>query len=312
MDESGLRFDAARPEPNEAPGEVGVDVQLAGICETDLQLMRGYMGFRGVLGHEFVGVARSGTFAGRRVVGEINCACRVCPTCLAGAATHCPRRTVIGILRRDGAFADRILVPPENLHLVPDELSTEHAVFVEPVAAAFRILEQRPMRAGERVVVLGDGRLGNLCAQVLRGAGGRVTVVGKHSRKLGLLSDLGLEAVARTDARPDREADVVVDCTGSPSGLADALAWVKPRGTIVLKTTVAAEHALSLAAIVIDEITLLGSRCGPFPPAIAALASGAVRVDRMIDAVVPLEEGVAALRAATTGDRLKTLLRVAE
>ena len=312
LDDNGLRFDPARPDPPAVQGEVPVDVLMAGICETDLQLMRGYMGFSGVLGHEFVGVARSGAFAGRRVVGEINCACHVCPTCLAGAATHCPRRTVIGILSHDGAFADRIAVPSVNLHPVPDELSTEHAVFVEPVAAAFRILEQRPIHVGERVVVLGDGRLGNLCAQVLRGAGGRVTVVGKHSRKLGLLSELGLEAVARADARPDRGADVVVDCTGSPTGLADALAWVKPRGTIVLKTTVAADHALSLAAIVIDEITLLGSRCGPFPPAIAALASGAVRVDRMIDAVVPLEDGVAALRAATTGDRLKTLLRVAE
>ncbi len=172
LDESGLRFEAARPEPNEAPGEVGVDVQLAGICETDLQLMRGYMGFSGVLGHEFVG---------SRPVGDVRRSARGGGNQLrvprvsdmpGGCVDHCPRRTVIGILRRDGAFADRILVPPENLHLVPDELSTEHAVFVRTVAAAFRILEQRPMRPGERVVVLGDGRLGNLCAQVLRGAGG--------------------------------------------------------------------------------------------------------------------------------------------
>lgn len=305
-----LRFDGSRPEPSSTEGDIPVDVLCAGICETDLQLMQGYMGFAGVLGHEFVGVAREGRYAGRRVVGEINCACHQCATCRAGWMTHCPRRTVIGILGRDGAFADRLLVPEENLHLVPEGLATEQAVFVEPVAAAYQILEQRPIQRGERVVVLGDGRLGNLCAQVLRGAGGRVTVVGKHARKLSLLAELGIDGVDRGAARADRGADVVVDCTGSPTGLGDALSWVRPRGTIVLKTTVAAEHALSLAAIVIDEITVVGSRCGPFVPAIEALATGRVRVERMIDGVVPLEEGVEALRGGAGGERLKTLIRV--
>jgi threonine dehydrogenase-like Zn-dependent dehydrogenase len=310
LEGDALRFAGDRVEPSPASGDVLVDVLCAGICETDLQLMRGYMGFRGVLGHEFVGVARAGRYAGQRVVGEINCACHECATCKAGLVTHCPHRTVIGILGRDGAFSDRLLVPEENLHVVPEEVSTEQAVFVEPVAAAFQILVQRPLQPGERVVVLGDGRLGNLCAQVLLGAGGRVTIVGKHARKLALLKELGIDTVDRAAARGDREADVVVDCTGSPAGLADALLWVRPRGTIVLKTTVAAEHALSLAAIVIDEITVVGSRCGPFAPAIQALAAGRVRVEQMIDAVVPLEKGVEALRGAAGGDRLKTLIRV--
>lgn len=302
-------------EPNYAAktpysGEIPVRVLCAGICETDLQLMRGYMGFHGVLGHEFIGIAETGEFAGRRVVGEINCSCRRCDFCRQGLANHCPHRSVIGILKHDGAFADVVHVPPENLHPVPDEISTWEAVFTEPLAAAFQIPAQIPLRGNERVIVLGDGRLGNLCAQVLAREGCRVTVVGKHDRKLALLSRLGI-AVAKLGAiEPDRSAEFVVDCTGSATGIQSALQFVRPRGTVVLKTTVAGEQSLSLAPIVIDEITVVGSRCGPFPRALAALARKEIDVLPLIDGVFPLEQAVSALERAATTPVLKTLLAV--
>lgn len=291
-------------------GEIPVRVLCAGICETDLQLVRGYMGFQGVLGHEFVGVAEAGEFAGRRVVGEINCSCRRCDLCQNGLANHCPHRSVIGIVKHDGAFADRVHVPAENLHPVPDEVSTREAVFAEPLAAAFQIPAQIPLSGNERVVVLGDGRLGNLCAQVLARHGCRVTVVGKHDRKLLLLSRLGIAVAKAGELEPDRSADLVVECTGSASGFQSAIEFVRPRGTIVLKTTVAGEQTLSLAPIVIDEIKIVGSRCGPFPRALAALACKEVDVLSLIDGVIPLEEAVSALERAATMPVLKILLAV--
>ena len=222
------------------------------------------MGFRGVLGHEFVGVAESGPMAGRRVVGEINCACWTCETCRRGLHTHCPNRTVLGILNHDGAFADLIAVPQRNLHAVPDSLSDEIAVFTEPVAAAFQIPAQISVRAKDRIVVLGDGRLGNLCAQVLARLSNHVLVVGKHPQKLALLKTFGISTALVSDPIDARSADVVVDCTGSETGLPTALKLVRPRGTIVLKTTVAGTQTLAWAPFVIDEVTLVGSRCGPF------------------------------------------------
>src|SRR4029453_10923631 len=203
-----------RSSPTPAAGEVLVRVIKAGVCETDLQLIKGYMGFRGVLGHEFVGIAESGPLAGRRVVGEINCACWNCETCRKGLNTHCPNRTVLGILNHDGAFADHIAVPQRNLHLVPDSLSDDVAVFTEPVAAAFQIPAQVTVRPEDRVIVLGDGRLGNLCAQVLARLSNHVTVVGKHSAKLALLKTFGLTTALVSDPIDERAADIVVDCTG--------------------------------------------------------------------------------------------------
>src|SRR5215510_11817589 len=260
-----------RPAPTPAAGEVLVRVLRAGVCETDLQLIKGYMGFRGVLGHEFVGVAESGPLAGRRVVGEINCACWVCDTCRMGLPTHCPNRTVLGILNHDGAFADLIAVPQKNLHAVPDSLSDDVAVFTEPVAAAFQIPAQVTVRPEDRIIVLGDGRLGNLCAQVLARLSKRVLVVGKHEEKLALLLSMGIDAARLSDPIGERSADIVVDCTGSESGLPTALKLVRPRGTIVRKTTVAGQQTLAWAPFVIDEITLVGSRCGPFDQALASL-----------------------------------------
>jgi len=298
------------PEPAPVDGEVLVRVTRAGICETDLQLIKGYMGFRGVLGHEFVGVAESGPMAGRRVVGEINCACWRCETCLRGLPTHCPNRTVLGILNHDGAFADLIAVPQRNLHPVPDSLSDDLAVFTEPVAAAFQIPAQMAIHAQDRVIVLGDGRLGNLCAQVLARLSDRVVVVGKHPEKLALLTSMGIATALTSDPLDDRAADVVVDCTGSETGLPAALRLVRPRGTIVLKTTVAGQQTLAWAPFVIDEVTLMGSRCGPFDWALEALERGHVRVQPLVSDRFDLSQGLEALARAQTKGVLKVLLDV--
>jgi threonine dehydrogenase-like Zn-dependent dehydrogenase len=310
LDHNGLAGRSDHPDPVPRDGEVLVRVLRAGVCETDLQLIRGYMGFSGVLGHEFVGVAQSGPMQGRRVVGEINCSCWTCSTCRAGRPSHCPNRSVLGILNHDGAFADLIAVPQRNLHAVPDAIPDEVAVFTEPVAAAFQIPAQIAIGMRDRVVVLGDGRLGNLCAQVLARLSSSVVVVGKHTEKLALLSGAGIATKLLADVEPDHNADIVVDCTGSPTGLPMALSLVRPRGTIVLKTTVAGDQTLALAPIVIDEVTIVGSRCGPFDRALAALGAGDVSVLPLISARYGLSDGVAAIEHARSRPSLKVLIDV--
>jgi threonine dehydrogenase-like Zn-dependent dehydrogenase len=247
---------------------------------------------------------------GRRVVGEINCSCWTCSTCRAGRPSHCPNRSVLGILNHDGAFADLIAVPQRNLHAVPDAIPDDVAVFTEPVAAAFQIPAQIAIGIRDRVVVLGDGRLGNLCAQVLARLSSSVVVVGKHTEKLALLSGAGIATKLLADVEPDHNADIVVDCTGSPTGLPTALSLVRPRGTIVLKTTVAGEQTLALAPIVIDEVTIVGSRCGPFDRALAALGAGDVSVLPLISARYGLSDGVAAIEHARSRPSLKVLIDV--
>jgi threonine dehydrogenase-like Zn-dependent dehydrogenase len=304
-------FQIDRPEPTPLPDEVPVRVLCAGICETDLQLIKGYMGFAGVLGHEFVGVAEAGPFKGRRVVGEINCSCTRCAMCRRGLPSHCTERTVLGILNHDGAFADVVAVPQRNLHLVPDAMSNDVAVFTEPVAAAFQIPVQVPIRRDDRIIVLGDGRLGNLCAQVLAGLSNDVLVIGKHPEKLSLISEAGIKTALLKDVPAERMADLVVEVTGSESGLPAAMQLVRPRGTIVLKTTVAGSQTLAWAPFVIDEITLVGSRCGPFDQALAALESGRVNVSRLISSRFDLSQSLDALEHARTRPVLKVLLDVA-
>ena len=308
--DSDVRLEASRPTPTPLEGEVLVRVSCAGICETDLQIIKGYMGFRGVLGHEFVGVAETGPLAGRRVVGEINCSCMGCPTCVAGMPTHCPNRTVLGILNHDGAFADVVSVPQRNLHVVPNALPDEVAVFTEPLAAAFEIPARLAIPPRARIVVLGDGRLGNLCAQVLAAMSDSVLVVGRHRAKLALLESLGIATALVGELEDTRIADIVVDCTGSATGLASALRLVRPRGTIVFKTTIAGEHQTALAPLVIGEVTVVGSRCGPFEPAIAALAAGRIQVLPLISGRFNLSSGVAALESARTTPVLMILLDV--
>jgi threonine dehydrogenase-like Zn-dependent dehydrogenase len=310
LGDEGLRFRSDCPVPDPADGEVRLRVLCAGICETDLQLVNGYLGFRGVPGHEFVGIAESGPFRGRRVVGEINCSCGACDWCRRGLANHCPMRRVIGILNHDGAFAESVCVPQANLHPVPDEIATTAAVFTEPLAAAFQIPVQVPIERGQSVVVLGDGRLGNLCAQVLAHCGCAVTVVGKHPRKLAVLERLGLKTVRLDALERRRFADVVVDCTGNPTGMATALEIVIPRGTIVLKTTVAGSQTLSLAPVVIDEVTIVGSRCGPSSTALLALRDQKIDVQSLVDGLYPLDEAELAFRRARTEPLLKLLFAV--
>ena len=298
-----LRTDVPRPKPTE--GQSRVRVLQAGVCATDLALRGGYMGFSGVPGHEFVGVALDGPLEGERVVGEINLACGTCATCRAGLPRHCPTRTVLGILHHGGAFAEELVLPLENLHRVPDGVSDAAATFTEPLAAAFEIPEQVDV-VGARALVVGDGRLGMLCAQVLARRGATVEVVGRHPDRARLTGQ-EIRWVAPPSAP---EHDLVVEATGRPDVLQQAMGWVRPRGTLVLKTTAESPAALDLAPLVVNEVTLVGSRCGPFSPALELLASGEIDVEGMVDVRLPLERAAEALDQAARPGVLKVLIQV--
>ena len=306
-----LRIIEDYPTPKPAPGEALIRVSLVGICNTDLELVKGYKQFRGVPGHEFVGVVERAPGAeewnGRRVVGEINAACGVCPTCRANRPTHCPHRTTLGISGRDGAFAEYLTLPVRNLHPVPDALSDEVAVFAEPLAAACEILEQVHVRPTDRVVVLGDGKLGLLCAQVLALTGCNLTAVGHHQEKLDILARQGIPAVLE-DGLVKEGIDLVIETTGHPGGYAAARRLVRPRGTIVLKSTYHGAFDADLTMAVVDEITLLGSRCGPFGPALRLLERGTVEVIPLIQARYPLSEVLTAFEHAARPGTLKVLV----
>lgn len=299
--------------PVAGQGQVVVRVHTAGICNTDLELIRGYMGYRGVLGHEFCGTVEDGPaeWSGRRVVGEINFACGQCRSCLTGLGRHCPTRKVLGILGADGAFAERVAVPIANLHVVPDGIPPEEAVFAEPLAAAFEILEQLHLVPGAECLVFGDGKLGLLVAQVLNGAGASVTVVGKHPERERMLRQAGIRSMA-LEAYDGTTAPFVVDATGSADGFERAIAATRPRGTLVLKSTVAGRIGVDLAPVVINEIRVVGSRCGPFPPALRALARGSVDVRSMVAAEYPLADAANALQHAARPGALKVLLRCSQ
>lgn len=309
-----LRFADNLPAPEPAGGECMVQVHQAGICSTDLEITRGYMGFAGVLGHEFVGRVEAGSeqWLGKRVVSEINCVCMRCDLCQAGLSTHCRDRTVIGIAGRSGAMADRITVPVANLHAVPDQVTDEQAVFVEPLAAAYQVISQCRVDAKTKAAVVGSGRLGLLVAQVLRESGCALMVVGRNPRTLEICEKLSIQPVHVDQLHANRDLDVVVECTGSPKGLALATQLVRPRGTIVLKSTYAphADDFPDLAPIVIDEITLLGSRCGPFPEAIAALARGAINTEHLVTRSLPIERAVEAFDLAASPEHVKVLLKI--
>ena len=302
----GPVFDPDWPRPR-ADGEALIRVRLGGICATDIELCKGYMGFSGVLGHEWVGVVEEAPdpdWVGRRVVGEINAACGRCETCVAGRPTHCPHRTVLGIQGRDGAFAQWLRLPVENLHLVPDGVSDQAAVFVEPLAAACRILEQVHVRPVDRVVVLGLGRLGQLCARVLALSGARVHGVARSQQSLSHLPP-SVEGVPAEEAQDLPLADIVVDCTGAPEGLRQATARVRPGGTLVLKSTVHHADALAPTPWVIDEVTVVGSRCGPFAPALRLLASGAVDPRDLVDGSLSAFGRCSGARASGAARRLQ-------
>jgi len=304
-----LDFVSDYPRPVPGSGEVLVRVRKAGICRTDLELAKGYMGFRGVPGHEFVGEIAEGERKGERVVGEINCPCGNCALCRRGLGRHCPVRTVLGIQGRDGAFADFLVLPAANLHSVPESVADEVAVFTEPLAAALEILEQVHVQPEARIAVLGDGKLGLLVAQVLRLAGAPVTLVGRHPDKMAPLGHLGVETVTAGGMK-DRGGsyDLVVEATGSWEGFEEAGRLVVPRGTIVLKSTLAVGSEFNLSPLVVNEITVVGSRCGPFAPALRLLARDEIRTGFLIDEVLPLGEWKRAFERAGTPGAKKVLI----
>lgn len=316
-----LRLDARHPEPAPETGDTLIRVRRAGICSTDLEITRGYMAFSGILGHEFVGTVVSSPkkeLINQRVVGEINVVCGRCDLCLSGLSLHCRNRTVMGIFNRPGCFADHVRLPAENLHLVPRGVDDESAVFVEPLAAACAIPRQVRVDAKTWVTVLGDGRLGLLCAQVLRNAGAPVRVIGRHAEKLALCEKWQVRSRAITDITPRHDQDVVVDCTGSPEGLEMAIAMCRPRGTIVLKTTTApvskgtggggGGKPLNLAQVVIDEINIVGSRCGPFKEALRLLDTKEIDVASLISRRMKLDNAVEAMDYAGRKGVLKVIL----
>lgn len=291
--------------------EALVRVRLSGVCGTDLELARGYYPFTGVIGHEFVGeVVESPdpSWAGARVVGEINAACGSCEACRAGRPTHCEGRTVLGITGRNGAHAEYLRLPLSNLLRVPDGVSDDAAVFTEPIAAAVEILQQVHILPTDRVLLVGAGRLGQLVAQVLALTGARLRVVAKHDAQKALLAARGIETIEPADVEP-RRWDIVVEATGSPSGFDLAAAALRPRGTLVLKSTYRGDITLALAPFVVDEITIIGSRCGPFAPALRLLERGEVDPTTLIAETYPLERAVEAMEAAGRPGTMKVLLR---
>lgn len=306
-----LTFDSRRAEPAAGDGDTLLRIRQAGICATDLEITKGYMGFQGILGHEFVADVVSSPdkdLVGQRVCGEINIVCGRCDLCLSGLSTHCRARSVLGILKHDGAFADFVRLPAMNLHVVPSNVDDDQAVFVEPLAAAFQVLKQIKLDGRKWVTVLGDGRLGLLVAQVLRNAGCPVRVIGKHADKLALCEKWQIRSRPLADITPRHDQDVVVDCTGSAAGFELAMQMVRPRGTIVLKSTVAGGKPMNLAPLVIDEITVIGSRCGPFREAIRALSEKQVDVVSLINRRMKIEQGVEAMELAGRPGVLKVLL----
>lgn len=305
-----FRTDHADPRP--PAGECVIRVHMAGICATDLHLIDGYMNFRGVLGHEMVGTVVHGTPAwrGKRVVAEINCVCRTCDMCHSGLSNHCRKRTVMGIVGRDGCFADLVAVPEANLHLVPESVTDEQAVFTEPLAAAYQVLAQCPIEPRHSVTVVGSGRLGILIAQVLSVTRCKLCMVGRNVSKLTICEKRGIQTFHVDELTPRRDQDVVVECTGSSSGMDLAMRLVRPRGTIVLKSTYAGATGPNLARAVVDEVRILGSRCGPFEEALSALARGAVEVSSLISRTFPLEQALAAIDAVRRPETVKVLLRV--
>ena len=305
------RKDCPIPEPKE--GEALIKVLKAGICNTDIEITKGYMGFFGVLGHEFVGIVEKingvdREFLGKRVVGEINCGCGVCEYCFKGVQTHCQNRSVLGIFNKDGCFAEYITLPLKNIYEVPYNVSNEEAVFAEPLAAAFEITEQIQIKPTNKVLVLGDGKLGLLISLVLHLTQAEVLLVGKHREKLDIAEKQKVKTCLFQELEIKKDFDIVVEATGRIEGFETAQKLVKPRGVIVLKSTIASDKELNLAPIVIDEITIVGSRCGPFAPALKALGNKLVDVKPLITREFCYEKAEEAFELSKTKGVLKVLL----
>jgi threonine dehydrogenase-like Zn-dependent dehydrogenase len=314
-----LRFINNLLELSEAPvpsneNEALVRVTLSGVCNTDVEIVRGYAGFQGTIGHEFVGTVEDAPNAehliGKRVVGEINAGCGACDLCKAGDSRHCPNRTVLGIVARDGAHADYLQLPTVNLLEVPDEVSDAQAVFAEPLAAAYGITERVSITPENKVAVIGDGKLGILCAQALALTGAPVTLIGKHDEKLRIVANRGIETIKLDEAaKRSRHYDVVVEASGAESGFALALDLLVPRGTLVLKSTFQGEPRTAMWRVVVDEITIVGSRCGRFAPALELLKNKSIDVESMISEEFSLSDGVQGIERAQQKGVLKVLLK---
>lgn len=300
------------PKPTNE-NEALIRVTKSGICNTDLEIIRGYAGFSGIIGHEFVGIVESSTdksWLGKRVVGEINAGCGACDLCLGGDSRHCPTRTVLGIHARDGAHAEFVSLPNVNLLEVPANVSDNQAVFTEPLAAAYGILEQVDVTPETKVAVIGDGKLGILCAQAMALASRNSFLIGKHKDKMRVAEARGVEGVLLADApKLNRTFDVVIEASGSESGFANALDLLKPRGKLVLKSTFQGKTNLEMWRVVVDEITIVGSRCGRFAPALELLRDGKVDVESFISEEYSLNDGVAAIEKAQQKGAMKILLK---
>ena len=301
------------PVPAAKEGEALIKVLWAGICATDLEIFKGYMQFEGVPGHEFVGkVVRTSAarLADRRVVGAINCVCGKCDMCASGLSNHCRERTVLGISGRDGAFAEYLVLPEANLQVLDEKISNEQGVFVEPLAAALQIVKQVPIDKRWKIAVLGDGRLGLLAAQVLANLNKSVLLVGKHPGKLLVADKKGIRVSLANEVLPKNDYDLVVECTGSASGLVLAGEMVRPRGTVILKSTYVGKAECDLSQLVVNEVTLIGSRCGTLGEAIEALKSGQVDVSGMISRVFSLDKICEAMEFAGEPGVIKVLVKI--
>lgn len=302
------------PLPVPQPGEARIRTVLAGICATDLEILGGYGDLKGVLGHEFTGVvdqAEDPELVGQRVVGEINIACGECRSCLRNMPSHCEQRAALGIRGYDGVIAEYCVLPTQNLHIVPAHVNSETAVFAEPLAAACQIVDQVHIRPSDQVIVLGDGKLGLLVAQVVALTGCDLLVVGRHADKLAILAERG---IATFQGQPDSlgHTDIVIDCTGQPQGFETARQLVRPRGTLVLKSTYQGRVEMDLSSLVVDEVQIVGSRCGPFTPALRLMAQKLVDVASLVEAEYPLHQAHAALQHAGQRSSLKILIKMPE
>lgn len=308
-----LKYRTDYPRPFPAPGESLIRVIMAGVCNTDVELTRGYMNFSGILGHEFVGIVEESdnrNLIGKRVVGEINCPCHKCSYCMSGMGKHCPDRTVLGIQNRDGVFAQYTLLPDENLHIVPDSVDNETAVFAEPLSAGFEIADSVHIRPTDRVLVMGDGKLGLLCAMALSGTACRLTSLGKHPEKLEILKKAGIDTILLSDYEPDGSFDTVVEATGRAESFSMAMRSVKRRGTIVQKSTYAGNLNMNISELTVNEIRLIGSRCGPFAPALRSMETGRINVKPLISRIMSLNDGVETVRQAMEPGTIKILIRM--
>lgn len=310
-----LKYVEDYEKPTPKKGEALIKVTYGGICNTDKEITKGYMGYKGILGHEFTGVVEEindedKTFLGKRVVGEINLGCKNCEWCAKDLERHCPNRSTLGILAKDGCFAEYVTLPLSNLIEIPENVPDEQAVFVEPLAAGLEILEQMHIQPCQKVMVLGDGKLGLLTALALNACGLDVLIVGKHQNKLDIAKNQGVKTQLLSEFEQAPKFDVVVEATGSITGFETSVNCVKPRGTLVLKSTIAASKELNLAPIVINEITILGSRCGRFEPAMRLIASGKIDFSQMISKIYPIEQAIKAFDANNAKDTIKILLKI--